>query len=327
MKKIFVYLRSSVKLISLIAIAMVLIIAAVVFIYKPIYSVSLNGEFIGYSQDKSKLQKKVNDYIKQGDSENVAFVQLDNLPEYKLCLLKKGIVTNDDEIYEKIKSTGVTYYKYYAIALDTEEKLYVQNFTDAEAVVEQLKQKNSSNKDKVNIIEKYETELAEFKTVEDAVSNLYVEPAKKVTVAKTNTVRAGSATNNTSSKVVNIGINFIKPVSGTISSRYGSRWGTTHGGIDIAAPYGTPIKAAADGVVSKAGWNNGGYGYLVVVSHGNGVETYYGHCSSIAVAAGQKVSAGQVLSYVGSTGDSSGNHLHFEVRVNGVRQNPQNYVY
>ena len=327
MKKILIYLRSSVKLISLIVIALVLIIAAVIFIYKPIYSVSLGGEFIGYCDDKGELQTRINEYMKTGEGENVAFVQVDELPEYKMCLLKKGIVTNDDEIFEKVKSTGITYYKYYAIVEKGEEKVYVSEFNEAEEIINKLKEKDSSNKEDLNIIEKYETSLADFTSVEDAVTKLYVEPVKVVTASKTSVARVSNSTANTSSTVVPLGITLSNPVSGTISSRYGRRWGTMHKGLDIAAPYGTPVKAAAAGTVTQAGWNSGGYGYLVVISHGNGVETYYGHCSSIAVTKGTKVSAGQVVSYVGSTGDSTGNHLHFEIRVNGVTQNPENYVY
>ena len=327
MKKILVYLRSSIKLITLIVIALILIIAAVIFIYKPIYSVTINGEFVGYSQNKGELQAKINDYMKTGEGQNVAFVQIDNLPEYKLCLLKKGIVTNDDEIFEKVKDTGVTYYKYYAIVENAEEKVYVSNFNEAESIINTLKEKDSTNKENLNIIEKYEVACAEFTSVDDAVTKLYVERPKVITPVKTTVARVSKASANTSSTVEPLGITISAPVSGTISSRYGGRWGTMHKGLDIAAPYGTPVKAAATGTVTQAGWNSGGYGYLVVISHGNGVETYYGHCSSIAVTKGEQVSAGEVVSYVGSTGDSTGNHLHFEIRKNGVTQNPQNYVY
>ena len=326
MKKLLIYLRSSVKLISLVVISLILIASAVIFIYKPIYSVTIDGEFVGYTENKGDLQTRINDYMKIGEGENVAFVQIDELPEYKMCLLKKGIVTNDDEIFDKVKNSGVTYYKYYAIVEKEEEKLYVSKFDEAESIINQLKEKDSNNKDDINIIEKYETSCADFTSVEDAVNKLYV---KKV-VAKpkiTSVARVSSSTANTSSTVVPLGITLSKPVSGTISSRYGRRWGTMHKGLDIAAPYGTPVKAAAAGTVTQAGWNSGGYGYLVVISHGNGVETYYGHCSSIATTKGAKVSAGQVISYVGSTGDSTGNHLHFEIRKNGVTQNPQNYLY
>ena len=161
MKKLLIGLRTSIKFISLIAVAALIIISLIVFIYKPIYSVYLDGEFIGYSENKSKLQNKISEYIENGEGENIAFVQIDTLPTYKLCLLKKGIVTNDEEIFETIKEIGTTYYKYYAVALDGEEKSYVATFEEAEKVVEELKSKNSANIDKITIVEKYETEKEE----------------------------------------------------------------------------------------------------------------------------------------------------------------------
>lgn len=116
-----------------------------------------------------------------------------------------------------------------------------------------------------------------------------------------------------------------------ISSTYGYRihpiTGTKklHTGIDYAAPYGTSILAAEDGVVLTSGWNSG-YGYCVTINHGGGYVTLYGHCSSLLVSAGQKVTRGQTIAKVGSTGNSTGNHLHFEVRVNGATVNPAGYL-
>lgn len=117
---------------------------------------------------------------------------------------------------------------------------------------------------------------------------------------------------------------FSWPVNGTLTSGFGFRWGRMHEGIDVAAPTGRPIGAAAAGTVIVAGWG-GGYGNLVVVSHGS-ISTAYAHMSRIAVSNGQQVSRGTVLGAVGSTGNSTGPHLHFEVRVNGSPQNPINYL-
>ena len=328
MKKLLIGLRTSIKFVLLLAVAALIIISLIVFIYKPIYSVYLDGEFIGYSENKSKLQNKISEYIENGEEENTAFVQIDTLPTYKLCLLKKGIVTNDEEIFETIKELGTTYYKYYAVALGGEEKSYVTSFEEAEKVVEELKSKNSANVEQLTIVEKYETE--KLKTEEESVivANLYEKTATTTTAntATTKKVTAGTANSTSSSAKVNVGISFIKPTAGVVSSRYGSRWGTTHKGLDIAASTGTSIKAAASGTVTTAGWNSGGYGYLIVISHGNGVQTYYGHCSSILVKEGQKVSQGDVIGKVGSTGRSTGSHLHFEIRINGTAYNPLNYV-
>lgn len=326
MRKILIALRTSVKTLVLITLATFLILAAVVLIYKPIYKVTLNGEFIGYCQDKSKLQSKINDYLKtgNGDSENIAFAQLEALPKYEVCLLKKDIVTTDDEIYNTVVATGTTFYRYYAVLLNNEEKMYVSTLEEAEDAIKQLKDKNSNNVAKLSILEKYETELKEFSTTEQVVSTLY---EKKVVIAKSPVSYSSSA--NLSSTVVSLnGITLSRPVSGTVSSRFGVRGGATHKGLDIAAPKGTPIYAAASGTVitSAYGWN-GGYGNYVVINHGNGINTAYGHCSSLVAKVGQTVNAGDLIAYVGNTGDSYGNHLHFEIRVNGVAQNPQNYLY
>ena len=119
----------------------------------------------------------------------------------------------------------------------------------------------------------------------------------------------------------------IWPTQGYVSSPYGLRFGGTefHQGIDIAAEMGTPIVAAADGVVTAAGWN-GGYGNMVDIDHGSGVVTRYGHASAVAVTVGQQVRRGQVIAYVGSTGRSTGPHLHYEVRVGGQPVNPAAYL-
>lgn len=128
--------------------------------------------------------------------------------------------------------------------------------------------------------------------------------------------------------------NFAWPVPGinTVTSGFGSRWGSFHKGIDISGSgvYGRPIVAADSGRVMMAGWGNygtgyGGYGNVVAIDHGGGYSTLYGHCSSVAVSAGQIVTKGQVIAYVGNTGDSQGAHCHFEIRVNGVAKNPLNW--
>ena len=125
---------------------------------------------------------------------------------------------------------------------------------------------------------------------------------------------------------------FIWPVSGPITSPFGYRTdpitGATafHSGIDIGASCGTPIKAAGTGSVVTAGFNSGGYGNMTLINHGNGLATLYGHQSSIIVSAGQAVTQGQLIGYVGSTGKSTGCHLHFEVRVNGNRVDPTGYL-
>lgn len=125
---------------------------------------------------------------------------------------------------------------------------------------------------------------------------------------------------------------FIRPVGGPITSGFGSRTDPVtggsafHAGIDIAASCGTPIHAAATGRVVQATLGSTGYGNMVVINHGNGLGTLYGHQSQLAVSTGQVVATGEVIGYVGSTGKSTGCHLHFEVRANGNPVNPLAYL-
>ena len=120
----------------------------------------------------------------------------------------------------------------------------------------------------------------------------------------------------------------IWPTTGEVTSPYGLRWGGTdfHPGMDIANDMGTPIVATADGVVEYAGWNSGGYGNMVDIDHGNGIMTRYGHASQVVVSTGQHVKRGQLIAYMGSTGFSTGPHVHYEVHVNGNRVNPISYL-
>jgi murein DD-endopeptidase MepM/ murein hydrolase activator NlpD len=118
---------------------------------------------------------------------------------------------------------------------------------------------------------------------------------------------------------------FIWPINGTFTSPFGMRWGRLHAGIDIAAPVGTSIRAADSGTVQIASWY-GGYGNYTCIGHGGGVSTCYGHQSSIGVSVGQNVSQGQVIGACGSTGNSTGPHLHFEVRINGSPVDPMGYL-
>jgi murein DD-endopeptidase MepM/ murein hydrolase activator NlpD len=115
------------------------------------------------------------------------------------------------------------------------------------------------------------------------------------------------------------------PVSGPVTSRFGARWGRMHEGIDIGVAEGTPVQAAAAGVVIYAGWMSG-YGNLVVIDHGNGLSTAYAHNSSLVVGVGRSVAGGEVVSYSGNTGNSTGPHVHFEVRVNGAAVDPLGYL-
>jgi murein DD-endopeptidase MepM/ murein hydrolase activator NlpD len=121
-------------------------------------------------------------------------------------------------------------------------------------------------------------------------------------------------------------VRFLRPVRGVVTSPFGQRWGRLHAGIDIAAPTGAAVGAAGRGTVVSAGWNSGGYGNLVVIQHRLGFQTWYAHLSAVHVRVGQGVGGGTRIGSVGSTGASTGPHLHFEVRHNGTPVNPAPYL-
>jgi murein DD-endopeptidase MepM/ murein hydrolase activator NlpD len=156
----------------------------------------------------------------------------------------------------------------------------------------------------------------------DALQQQSASLAAQIRSAQSAAAAAAPTTGSTSAPSSS---GFIWPVSGVLTSGFGYRWGRLHEGIDIAVPSGTAVHAAASGTVIVAGWV-GGYGNLVVIDHGNGLATAYGHNTSLAVGVGQGVAQGQVIAYSGSTGHSTGPHVHFEVRVNGSAVDPLGYL-
>lgn len=177
----------------------------------------------------------------------------------------------------------------------------------------------------------YERITSEMDTVSDQIAEQSRKEAAAAAAAAAAAKKKGSSAGNLSSATLTSGT-FTWPLPGYTnnSSAYGWRvhpiYGTRkfHKGEDIPAPTGTPIVAAASGTVTTAGWVSG-YGNYTVINHGGGVMTAYGHQSAIHVSVGQKVTAGQTIGLVGSTGNSTGPHLHFEVYVNGSTQNPMSY--
>jgi murein DD-endopeptidase MepM/ murein hydrolase activator NlpD len=143
--------------------------------------------------------------------------------------------------------------------------------------------------------------------------------------ARIQSAQSSAASSSTPFTPIPSSAGFVWPAHGVMTSPFGWRWGRMHEGIDIAVPSGTPVVASASGTVIVAGWM-GGYGNLVVVDHGNGIATAYGHNTSIAAGVGQQVAQGQLIAYSGNTGHSTGPHIHFEVRINGSPVDPLGYL-
>ena len=306
------YTKEGLKLINLVAIALFIIITIILMKYKLVCSVSISGEHIGYVQDKELVEKQINDQLALEGTGNVAYVDC-TTPEYSLTFISNNTEVNDDYVIAKIEENTKITYKYYAVTLNGKQKSVVDSLEEAENLVADMKKKYKDIKFTIGINELYTQDSNEYETVDIKVASKSVnKELKKIDDASVNGVYLAQ-----------------KPISGVITSRFGSRESIRsypHNGLDIAAPYGTKIKAACDGKVTFSGYK-GSYGNLIIVDCGNGVQIYYGHCSKLYAKVGDTVKAGDVIGAVGSTGNSTGNHLHFEIKVNGDRVNPQNYIY
>lgn len=164
--------------------------------------------------------------------------------------------------------------------------------------------------------------------ITDTVVNQKPTPASKDQSANEKSRQDSPSKTTQSRTIASRGVSsrgFIWPVQARISSYYGPRGGRLHKGLDLAAPTGQQIKAARTGTVIYSGWVTG-YGQTIMLDHGDGLLTLYGHCSKLLAQTGQKVSQGEVIALVGSTGRSTGPHLHFEILVNGQAVNPLLYL-
>ncbi len=313
-------MKRTMKLIKIIAIALAIIIAIMLIKFRPAYSVSLNGEDLGYVGDEEEFKNEVNENILTPSESNVAFVELDNV-EYTFSLVSRSEV-NEDEVMLALEQSAQNVYRVYEVAdLNNEEtKIYVNTMEEAEEIVSTLKEQYGE----------IEPDLVINQIYLDNADEVNEETIKLAKQELTNSLQEElEEKQEIDSRTVNGIYLAVVPVTGRITSRFGaveSIRDHTHKGIDIAATRGTPILATASGTVTFAGWSSG-YGYLVKIGHGNGVETYYGHCSKLYVSAGDTVEAGEQIAAVGSTGNSTGNHLHFEIRLDGKQVNPQTYVY
>lgn len=314
-KKLKFYTKETIKFFNIALIAIGFIIAIILIKYKPMYEVKIEGTTIGYVENKKSLNEKIQENVENYSKENIESAELTAKPEYELKLVNKSQDENEDEVIIALQNELEITYKYYEIASNNEVIENVKDEETAEKLVNEIKEL-SNNEVELTINEKTTKALEEIQ-IDD------LEVAKENTVEKLNIDTTESIADINGIKVATL------PVTGTISSRYGVSSKirvSTHTGLDIAATTGTPIKVVADGTVTFAAYS-GSYGYLVKVDHGNGVETWYGHTSKMLVKEGQAVKAGDTIALVGSTGNSTGPHLHFEVRINGEHVNPQKYLY
>ena len=314
-RKLKFYTKEVLKFLNITLIALGFIIAIILIKYKPMYEVKISGEEVGYIENKKALSETIKNSINNYNSENIEKIELTENPEYELKLVEKTKEEDESKILVALQRQLEITYKYYEIALNNETIECVNDLETAEQIVEDIKEKSN---EEINLIINEKT----TKDIDEMNTNT-LEIAKENIIKKLNIDTTEEISNINGIKIATL------PITGTISSRYGvssSIRSSKHTGLDIAAPKGTPIKVIADGKVTFAA-QSGSYGYLVKVDRGNGVETWYAHTSKMYVTVGEEVKAGDVIAAVGSTGNSTGPHLHLEVRINGEHVNPQKYLY
>ncbi len=326
-KKLKYYTKEILKYFNITIIAFGLIIAIILIKYKPIYKVVISGKEVGYINQKNNFTENIKKAIVEGETKNIDSIDFEE-PKYELKLVNKTLKTNENEIASTIIQNAIITYKYYEIAYNNETIDSVNTQEEAEEVVNTIKQENENKDLNLIITEKYADNLSNTTTCEIETAKADITAKVSEELEKEQKLQEEQEKLNNMPNINGIRLACI-PINGTITSRYGvsSRIRkSTHTGLDIAAQTGTKIQVVADGTVTNASYS-GSYGNLVKVDHGNGVETWYAHTSKMYVKVGQKVSAGDVIALVGTTGNSTGPHLHLEIRINGNHINPQNYLY
>jgi murein DD-endopeptidase MepM/ murein hydrolase activator NlpD len=235
--------------------------------------------------------------------------------------LLASVVSNDRDVVDQLRATR------------QDEQFDRENLSKAQDLATERKKAAA---DKLAALEKTRSDEVRLKGALDArIAEVTSEVAalgrEEATLAAE--IRARQLAANTAPSDGGVGGNAKSsasgvawPASGTVTSGFGYRWGVLHAGIDIANGVGTPIHAAKSGTVIVAGWNAGGYGNWVIIDHGGGFSTLYGHMSRIRTSEGASVKQGELIGDMGSTGNSTGPHLHFETRVNGSPQDPTHYL-
>ncbi len=333
------YTKEVAKALKTTTIGALIILGVVLIKYKPAYAVTLSGEELGYVKDKEKLELKIKNFM-EDTTGNIAFKEQTAFPEYQLKLVNRKKELPEKQVQLAIQDATITTYRMYALTVDGNVQTTVSTEEQAKNMVDVMKADVDENIElNVGIVEQYTTDLklpsqeeasevlnnikiakvTEYNELKEAERKRQEEEARKKIISNKTVTNVGTIA----------GMSLARPVSGRITSRYGSRSArrsSSHTGLDIATSLGTPITPIAGGTVTFSG-RKGSYGNLIIISHGNGIESYYAHCNELYAKVGQRVEKNTVISTVGSTGNSTGPHLHLEIRQNGTTLNPENYVY
>ena len=308
--------------------------------FKFVYMVEMGGVELGLVNDKDKFEKDVKDTLENLE-EPVVSAKLQENPKYSLRLVDKDDIDVDDNyVFAKVEEKIEKTYRYYNIKEDDKLLAKVSTKEERDNLLKELEEgkqvkdlKVEEEETKEYYIISYEEAKQLASTNVDNIENEKKSKLEKEKIEKRNTnivknIRRGGTVSASSSSNANAmlgSLSFRRPLnSSRVSAGYLGYPG--HRGIDFPSPQGTPVMAAESGTVTTVMYSNKSYGNRVIIDHGNGISTLYGHNSTIGVSLGQKVSKGQTIAGVGSTGNSTGNHVHFEIRINGKPINPTSYV-
>jgi len=301
------------------------VMVTILNIYTPTYRAKINDSIVGYFKTEAEFDEifEVIANEKKADGVEVK-VYLESDPVYELSYVRKSVLDNQN-LYTEVRDIAKAEYTIYNVVVKDKTEMTFTSKESAENYVNDLK-KNT----KGVTIEVKSEKVAELNNITDAekAKTIYNDlvsryrPVVKKKVYNTTSGGTGNYKGTSSNISSNANVNGgIKPASGIYTQYYSG----SHRGIDIANKIGTPIYAYKAGTVIYAKWQNG-YGYLVKVQHEGNVVTYYAHLSAFNVKEGDSVAAGQQVGEMGSTGWSTGPHLHFEIRVNNVPINPYPYI-
>jgi murein DD-endopeptidase MepM/ murein hydrolase activator NlpD len=323
--------------------------------YKPVYKVTVAGSTLGYVKEKTDFENKLTEYINHREG-TIVLIDIENMPEYSLSLISRSMKTSEDDILDTIEQTAVITYKTYAITVNGETINEVDTEAEAQEIISNLqtdlqdgvefelgmaeiyKTEQTSVSEETALSQLNEIKLAKTTEYEEEQARIEAERIAAEEAAKAEAARKAALAYSSSSSLAtstgsgNIsGISISNPlrIGYLVTSRFGevsSRRSSTHTGLDLAVSLGTPIYPISSGTVTFAGWQ-GSYGNMVIIDHGDGIQSWYAHCNSIIVSVGDTVTTDTNIATVGNTGNSTGPHLHLEIRVNGNAVNPQNYLY
>ena len=325
------YTKEAVKTLKLVTIGSAIVLTVVCVKYKPAYKVTIAGETIGFIENEEIIKAKIEKYINDTTG-NIAFREIAELPEYELQLINRAKETEEKKVMLAVQNLTTTTYRTYAVTSDGQQKAVVSTQEEAENIINEIKADLKSEIDlKLGIVELYTTELNvdSKETATNTLNELKIAKVTEYETKKAEEEKKAQEEKLAKERARRKARTLAASTTTNVAARFGARGGSrssTHTGLDISAPSGTGIRAISAGTVIYAGYR-GSYGNLIIIDHGNGVQSYYAHCSALYVGAGQLVNASTTIGAVGSTGNSTGPHLHLEIRLNGAPVNPQNYLY